>query len=497
MAGRPEADIAVSLTGQRLLRAGTILLSAVSAVLMFAVVWRVPMRFPFDPNEGWNAFHAASAFEGPALYPPVGSFYFNNYPPLSFYAVRSLGALLGDHIVAGRILAVASFACLLTCTALAASALGASRGAAAFGCAFLAAQLLVYSNYVGMNDPQMFGHALAATGLALVLRHPRRSLSVGMGAVLFACSVFVKPNLLALPLATFLWLMLWHKRSAPAFVLTGAGSATALLAFCLFLYGSGFPSHLLSPRGYSIDALWRDSLEWLTKASFLLPLGWLAARARRDEAASLCVIYTLASAAFGLYLLGGNGVDQNVLFDTYIAFAMGAAVSLDRAASVHPQYDPALSPEASSLQPNRTTGAARAAALLLAFLLPPAAWLLVKIDSGSMQSRYGSGSLVAAEAGFAQGIRFVRERQGRAVCQEQALCYWAGKAPEVDFFNFWEYLSAGRLDEGALLSEIRARQFAVIQLGASPADGSAWQSAMQGAYREARRDAWGVYFVPR
>jgi hypothetical protein len=44
---------------ERMLRAATLALAAACAVGLIRVVLRVPALIPLDPNEGWNAYHAA------------------------------------------------------------------------------------------------------------------------------------------------------------------------------------------------------------------------------------------------------------------------------------------------------------------------------------------------------------------------------------------------------------------------------------------------------
>ena len=83
------------------------ILAAVAAAGCALGLWRVIaalcLSVPLDPNEGWNAYHAAAAIAGAPLYPGTDRFMVNNYPPLSFYAVGWLGWIVGDAIVAGRL----------------------------------------------------------------------------------------------------------------------------------------------------------------------------------------------------------------------------------------------------------------------------------------------------------------------------------------------------------------------------------------------------------
>ena len=88
-----------------------------------------------------------------------------------------------------------------------------------------AAWLLVGSDYVGMDDPQLLGHALEIAALLLVLKKSPNDIAA---AVLFALAVFVKHNLVAMPVAVGLWLLMEDRARARRFV--GAGFASVFLA---------------------------------------------------------------------------------------------------------------------------------------------------------------------------------------------------------------------------------------------------------------------------
>ena len=136
-------------------------------------LWRalatMGLRLPLDPNEGWNAYHAAAAMSGAPLYPGPQSFMIDNYPPLSFYLVGALGRVLGDYIFAGRIISLLAFFFVSFGIFAAARRMGCKRFEASFAALLYAGGLLVFTDYVGMDDPQMLAHAIAMTGFLLLL----------------------------------------------------------------------------------------------------------------------------------------------------------------------------------------------------------------------------------------------------------------------------------------------------------------------------------------
>jgi hypothetical protein len=75
-------------------------------------VWRAQFLIEIWPTEAWNAYFQDAAAAGRTLYPAAEDLIGNNYPPLSFYAIGYLGALLGDNLFVGR--AVSSSRCCVS-----------------------------------------------------------------------------------------------------------------------------------------------------------------------------------------------------------------------------------------------------------------------------------------------------------------------------------------------------------------------------------------------
>src|SRR5260370_8287229 len=78
-------------------------------IAMWSFAWPVYRAFlnvEIENNEGWNAYFADAAMGKMPLYPSADQLITNNYPPLSFYTVRLIGRLLGDPVLAGRLLSL-------------------------------------------------------------------------------------------------------------------------------------------------------------------------------------------------------------------------------------------------------------------------------------------------------------------------------------------------------------------------------------------------------
>ncbi len=456
------------------------LVVAVFAVVVALGVWRVlatlGAHVSFDPNEGWNAYHAAAAISGHALYPPPQGYFINNYPPLSFYAVGALGRATFDNIIAGRIISLLSFFAMMAGVWQAARLMRCSREAAVLGALFLAICLLVGSDYVGMDDPELLAHALQMGALIVLLQAPERAPAA---AALFVTALFVKHNLVAMPLAAAIWLALYERKHAIRFAVGGAAFAVAGLVGFRILYGSNPFSELASARTYSFALLIENVESWLVWGGVpMLIVGVLAALHTKDKFVVLCTIYAALSIAVGVAFSGGAGVDTNVFFDADIALALGIGLALDRLA---------------------VRGAWLSAAISAALLLPLASGLHSRTDEDWRDPDFWAHPLFDEAALSRSDIVFLRQHSGRALCETLALCYWAGKAPEVDMFNAGEAIATGSVSDAPLIQRIQSRTYAVIEFDtlAPFALGPRVHAAVLAAYRVDHANDDGVFLVPK
>lgn len=441
----------------------------------------VPLHVPLDPNEGWNAYHAMAAMAGRDLYPSPEGFLVNNYPPLSFYLVGALGALLGDHIVAGRAISLVSSLFVCLSVALIARRMNGSWRAADFAALFLAAVFLIASDYVGMDDPQFLGHAFQLGALLVMLRERRNWGGLVAAAVLFVLGGFVKHNLFALPLAASIWLLLYDRRNGLR--LATLVVALTILGFLLFRVAFGFDllTQLNSPRLWSFALLTNNLPSWLPLMAVpAFAVAALVLWCPKDRFVVFVAVYAAVAAVSGIVLLGGAGVDVNAMFDTDIALALGLGVALGRLA------------ERRSPVPHIT-----GRALAVTSVVPLVFFAITNSDWRDWTFWFHP---MREETALAkQDIEFLRAHAGPAMCENLGLCYWAGKQAEVDVFNLDQQLRAGARDPGAFLRDIAARRFAVIEFDETepyPLPSVA-QRAIVRFYRVDHTDDDGVFLVPR
>jgi hypothetical protein len=451
---------------------------AIYAVVCAAGLWRVlatiGLHVPLDPNEGWNAYLAAAAMAGHP-YPDAHGYFVNNYPPLSFYIVDVFGSIVGDNIIAGRIVSLVAFLCVAAGIFQAARFMGCRALHAAFASLLFMAWLIVSTDYVGMNDPQLFAHAIQIAGLLLVLRSTPNDIAA---AALFALAIFVKHNLVTMPAAVGLWLLMTDRARARRFI--GAGFAFLLSGLVLFrvLYGDSLLSHLTSSRSYSFRSLLDNVRQWTVWACVpIIAQSLLASRRPNDRFVLLTGLYGSIAVFVGFAFSGGAGVDMNVFFDADIALSLSVGLAFRHA---------------------------QRAALRTALALPLLVILLLGVAQASSGEDWRDPDFwlhpMADDAATAQrDIAFIHAHPGRALCEMLSFCYWAGKPAEVDVFNTGQQFATGARSDADLIRQIDARAFAVMEFDALEpfALGPRVKAAVFKAYRIDHTDDDGVWLVPK
>jgi hypothetical protein len=441
-----------------------------------------PLHVPLDPNEGWNAYHATAAMTAGNPYPPANSFMVNNYPPLSFYFVGLFGSWLGDNIVAGRLLSLAAFASLCVFIAIALRRMNAGWTPAAFAALLFASTLLLTSDYVGMDDPQLVGHALQLAGLLFVLHRPRTGANTLAVACLFVAGGFVKHNLFALPLATVAWLAFFDRRNA-----LRLAAGLLLLSLAGFfavraILGIDLLHQFNAARTFSLRQMGSNVLDWLPVG--VIPLCGLAAllwQCAKDEAALLVSLYAAIAVVSGVFFLGGAGVDVNALFDADIALALCAGLAVARWIAAEKPF------------------AREAAEVFAVFCMIPFAVITLRAPPDWRDPSFWLSPLREETALAKTDIAFLRAHPGSALCEDLTFCYWAGKTPSVDVFNLDQQFETGARDPGSFLRLIRSRYFKSVELDETtpfPFPKNVEKDFLQN-YRIDHKNDDGVFFVPR
>jgi hypothetical protein len=415
--------------------------------LACALLW-IPLNalfvhIPLSYNEGWNAFHSLRLRTGGPLYPPVSPAIFINYPPLSFYIVAGLANLIGDDIVAGRLIALAALLVTALNVGLAARRLGAPfEIALATALAVFCFIALYFTDYVAVDDPQWLAHALQSAGLVILLHGRRGWRDLLLVAALMIAGGLVKHNVLALPIAVTLWLAIEDRKALLRWLISGVALATAALLLCLALYGSNFIAQVVgNGRTFTLDVLAHVVVEWGPQlAPFVVAAAigtWLA---RRDALGRFMLIYLIVALVVGIALMTGAGVIYNTLFDLVIAMTLGCALLLTHIVS-----------------------AATNKSIALALSLVLLAARFIMLAPNALASYQSVTTDLDQRDAWAAAIERIRAEPEPVACETLALCYWAGRPSEIEFFNYGQRLLLEPGYGAAFAQQIERGEIGLIQ----------------------------------
>jgi hypothetical protein len=425
---------------------------AIAAAVIAAVVCRIGVKYSFNVNEGWNAYWAAAAWSGADLYPPPSTLKLNTYLPLWFYATGALGSVVGDNIIAGRIIASAALLSNAVVIFLIVHAMaGRRRDGVTAAAAFLAISGLFYGQYLAADDPQWAGNLLMTLALLLIVRKAggeSDAIPIHLVIPLLLVAGLLKHNVVAVPASIAIYLLLFHRAGLPRFILWSI-VGLAVVCACLFLmFGAAVFASLLFPRQYDFDVAWDQTVNHLKLyGSFLALIAYLAyLAARRNPAGTLIFIYSIVSLIQGWLLSGGFDVDINVFFDFAVACSIGLGL-LQNAVARFIANEPRLF---------------RAAVALLA-------WLAISLTATFSALEYGvkeARNILATMAASPQraDVAYIRNTPGGVVCENLALCYWAGKDFWVDVNNLKILVTGKAQLEADFIANLERCLYPLIQL---------------------------------
>lgn len=420
-----------------------------AAIFLFKPVVSLPALSPKDFNEGFHAYFALNAFRPEGLYPPRDGLIANGYTPLFFYLAGALGAAIGDHIIAGRLLALAGFLVTSVGVGLIVGRLTGCRPVASFAAVFFAAFMaLNHPSYVAMNDPQWVAQAFVIAALYAFLSWGESVRGMVMVVLLVLAAGLSKQTVIALPLAITLYLLVYQRERLVIWLL---GSVVALAVALVGLYG-------IYGRGFFVGVLLLDTdMEFSfarvlanvrrvagTMSVLLIPAAVFLALEPRTPRKMLLLAYAAFAALVGFFLTGGAGVDWNHLYDLVIALTiiMGAAVVR-------------LGERLEGLLP-RQVGSAAAAALVS---LP----LFLAVPAKLAEAGTALADAQARQARVAKVVAALAAQEGSVLCETMALCYWAKKPHEVDILVLRRRLLSGAITDEEFRRMLDSGRFRMIQ----------------------------------
>ena len=428
----------------------------VTAIVALATrIFLVPFRVSLNYNEGWNAFHAVHAYSSVVpFYPSLDASISNNYPPLSFYIVGGIGQIFRDNIITGRIISLLSLLVIAICIGWIVMSKSSHFVAGILaGLVFLATFTLRYYGYVAMNDPQLFAHAIQIIALVWLFRSNNRRSLVGI-SILMAVSILIKHNLLALPTAIAVWLLFYKRRSGYVFIAITIGIVIASFTLFYVIYGSDFLIGILkAPRTYSFREGYLKIKDWLMPQCGLIVIGLFIVVTHWREHKIQCIgLFAMFALLLGAAIAGGAGVNYNAVFDVTIALSLLSGFAIA-------SFDDERIRQWGSRYPWNLTMSQLTIAIILSLNIMLLGFKCRGLILESINTTYQPKQLAATSEA---NIALIASYKDPVVCEEAALCYWAGKTWEMDLFNVQQKLATGSLVESDLIHRIENREFSLF-----------------------------------
>lgn len=455
-----------------------------SAVLaLFKPLSRLGHRVFFEYNEGWMACFSRAAAAGEPLYRPMNDFVLNNYPPLSFYITGALGAWTGDHILAGRLLAMVGLLVTAALTGVLVWRLTHDRFPALMAAFTLVGYMgFHHEDYVAMNDPQWMAHAFVMTALTLFMSAEKKRSVMAVTALVIVVGGLLKHSLAAIPLGISIWMYRNDRRNFWFWIVCLFGFVfMALMAMGMAFGPVAFESILMAPRVYRPGAIARAGVWLLPAAVYIGGLLTFLILSKKSPDERLIAVILLVAWPLGLLFLGGAGVYNNALYEALI-FSLVASFNLLG-------HDMPLSTDA--WRNNRLRVLGMGVLILPVILVAPFRFY---------QSKEYVRRIADMEAQTRNDVAFVAQHGEPVLCENLALVYWAGKAFTFDVFTCGQKLETGNMSYDTIRPWLEKRRFAVIQT--NDADGSGFppglMEGIRNNYRVIRSSGTGGFFwVPK
>jgi hypothetical protein len=211
-------------------------------------------------------------------------------------------------------------------------------------------------------------------------------------------------------------------------------------------YGSDFfVSVFAAPRLYDLQRL-PGGIKWLI-TPLLLFIGVSIAfsvATHTNIYTRLVGLYVFFSGIWGIFILGGEGVDRNAMFDLIIAVTAATGLAVQY---VNQGADRKLS------RPSTEVTA------ILVLSLP----LLIMVPDRISTLKDFIETMKEQEALTIQDVAYIAAQDGPVMCTNLAYCYWAGKNFEVDLSNLRRKLRTGILPESDFVALFDDKYFALIE----------------------------------
>ena len=319
-------------------------------------------------------------------------------------------------------------------------------------------------------------------GLLCLVRRQLTSRTIVAAALLMLAGGFTKHSLIALPLATTVWLFLRNRREFRIWVLTGTIGLVVCLGICEAVFGVGFFSSVFGYKREMTFGLLAAGISYLAPIAVIALFGsvpvFLPDRWRNTG--GLLAISTLFATVWSIVMWSGRGIGWNANFDIVI-YGVPSAIQTVEA------LRPAIAP--------KSTGRVITSAMWLVLAIPA----LTPISIRGPQLVYWMRDRQSEIAWSKRTIERLRNSPDPVACFRLALCYWAGKSFALDPFSASQAaLKSPKINE-RLIETFEVQRFSAIQVNSDwKGNKSVMARAIADNYEAASPDSpYGNILMPK
>jgi hypothetical protein len=425
-------------------------------ILIFPILWllillgmRMGFKLDMNYNEGWNVYYTVKAISGHLLYIQNSEWTSVNYPPLSFYIVGVVSKFVGDPLLSGRYISFLSLLVIAFLIGYLIIKLGGHIYAGIISGFVCLGLFITYArNYVGMNDPQMLGQAILIITLLIYFhKYFETNQQIFLGSLFIIIAIFIKHNLIALPVAIVVDLFFRSRQRLFKFILylTIIGSCFTIIT--LIVSGQDFLNHLNSSRIYDFvkAKLAIQELIINLRLPLIAILPWII-YAIRNEQFRLVFLYLVFSLIIGTYASGGKGTNINMFFDVFISLSIAFGLMLSHF------YNQVI---------NRPLLSNLVLAILPIIIFSSMLKTFPSIIN-SQKNIYEDYKI--QERTFQEDTIFLASKNEPIICERILLCNLAGKEFIYDPFLISNKIITDEINEKDILMKIESGWFKIIQL---------------------------------
>ena len=425
-----------------------ILFLIIISYITIALFYRASFKIPIMYNEGWNAGLIKNFMLNGKLYYAPYDLVVNNYPPLSFFIVRSFMLFTHDAVFSGRFVSAISFMISgFMMYKISHHELSKRLAAILSALLFIGYTDINYDLYIASDDPQMISIAFSLIGLYMATLGNKKLFFDIFSEIIFAVSIYTKHNNIALPLSVGIWKLIYNRKEFLIFSISGIISSLILMILFTTLLGENFLIGLFSPRHYSFSRALNLMLTYSSSMTLIIALSILPiALFRITKFYSLVFIFIILSFFIGTFELGGDGTGVNAYFELLIASSLGCAVFVSHLFDDGCKF--------------HNLRALVILYMILGVLITPG----MNKQKSVFNFKSWNRQINDKENVTKKIIEVIQKSNGLAICETNIYCYWAGKSFYIDRFNFEQKILLGILKNNILLYGLRDAAYPVIQL---------------------------------